>query len=342
LDLSKIEAGKLELDPRDCDLETLVHDVAEIMSHAARTRGLGLTCQLVPEACVVVRCDENRLRQVLVNLVSNAIKFTTTGGVTVTVDRIAEREKPVRLRFAVSDTGVGIPVDQFDRLFTAFSQVDSSTTRRFGGTGLGLSICKQLVELMGGEIGLESQVGIGTTFWFEIEMATADSTMVPERKRPSPSGARSMAMDGSERQRQQEEIPTRLEQSRKFAGHVLVAEDNSINQLYVVELLKHFGCTSDVVVNGEEALDAVQRRQYDLVLMDCQMPEMDGFLATHAIRKREASGERAGRIPIVALTANALKGDRERCLEAGMDEYLRKPLEGQELSAMLEKYLRSS
>ena len=173
LDISRIEAGKLELDPRECDLEAFIYDVVDMMAPAAQANQLTLNCQISHGACVVGVFDDARLRQVLVNLISNAIKFTTSGSITVAVNDVATAERTARLRFTVTDTGIGIPKDRLDRLFKSFSQVDSSTTRQFGGTGLGLSICKQLVELMGGEIGVESQVGVGTTFWFEIEVLTS-------------------------------------------------------------------------------------------------------------------------------------------------------------------------
>ncbi len=322
LDLSKIEAGKLDLDVRECELDTLAYDVVEMMSYAAGEKGLAIDHVVAPEACVVGLCDDNRLRQVLVNLVGNAIKFTSSGGITVTVDRIAQRDQTARLRFAVSDTGVGIPAERLDRLFKVFSQVDDSTTRHYGGSGLGLSICKQLVELMGGQIGVESQVGIGSLFWFEIPVELIDTKDVLDRSRqPLRQESVVRATGGT------------------LVGHVLVAEDNRINQLYVVELLRFFGCTCDVVDNGEAALDAAGRRHYDLILMDCQMPEMDGFAATREIRSREADGQLAGRRPIVALTANSFKEDRERCLEAGMDEYVTKPVEGGLLKSVLGEFL---
>jgi Amt family ammonium transporter len=455
LDLSKIEAGKLELDPRQCSLEAFTYDVVDIMSHAARTKQLDLSCRIAPEACVVGMFDDTRLRQVLVNLVGNAVKFTSSGRITVAVDRVDQGDRTVRLRFAVSDTGMGIPQERLDRLFKSFSQVDSSTTRQFGGTGLGLSICKQLIELMGGEIGVESRVGVGTTFWFEIEIVTSDGVSTTEQGKRLLAGTRIIAIDGLDRERfqvaeylrswecpfqqvanvnealaavqsataagdpvriiladcrlvtgdefvQLQELaalpdlhviglgvpPDELSRNHLYglgiqhllndpirpsvlfdtltkvlsvrqgaapfeadrpslppvqevtlSGHILVAEDNRINQLYMVELLQYFGCTSDLVVNGEEALIAVQKQRYDLVLMDCQMPEMDGFTAAHEIRKREAAGQHSERLPIVALTANALKGDRERCLEAGMDEYVSKPVESGQLKAVLAKYL---
>ena len=455
LDLSKIESGKLELDPRECSLEAFTFDVVDIMSHAVRTKQIVLNCRITPEACVVGWFDDTRLRQVLVNLVSNAVKFTASGSIIIAVDLVAQVDRTARLRFAVSDTGMGIPHERLDRLFMTFSQVDSSTTRFFGGTGLGLSICKQLIELMGGEIGVESQVGVGTTFWFELEIVTSDRVSTTEQGKRLLAGTPIIAIDGLDRERSQvaeclgswgcplqqvatvnealaavraaaaagdpvriiladcrlvagdeflqlqklaaepnvhvialgtppdelsrnhlyglgvqhvledpirpsvlfetltqvlsvrkgaapietdrPPLPPQLE--AKLSGHILVAEDNRINQLYITELLKHFGCTSDLVVNGEEALTAVQKQRYDLVLMDCQMPEMDGFSAALEIRKREAAGQYSERLPIVALTANALKGDRERCLEAGMDEYISKPVEGNQLKAVLAKYL---
>ena len=456
LDLSKIEAGKLELDPRECDLESLVYDVAEIMLHSAQEQGLTIHCRISPDACVSAQCDDNRLRQILVNLIGNAVKFTPEGSVTVSLEQVANRNNTARLRFVVTDTGVGIPAERLDRLFKAFSQVDSSTTRQFGGTGLGLSICKQLVELMGGEIGVESQVGAGTTFWFEIDVVTLGRLTIQERGQRLLAGRRILAINGLDQERQQlaeclqswncsfehvstigealvaaknavaDNLPfhvvladcrlvtgeefvqiqklaavpllqvigvcsqsdeisrkhlrglgvrhvlhapvrpsalfnllvsvlsvsgslTSTEAERlvlqehsdpKLSGHILLAEDNRINQLYIVELLKHFGCTSEIAGNGEEALAAVQKKHYDLVLMDCQMPDMDGFSATREIRKREESGNIAGRVPIIALTANALKGDRQRCLETGMDDYVSKPIEAETLRDTLARFLK--
>ena len=332
LDFSKIEAGKLELDPRECDLEALVYEVADILSPAAQQKGLSLSCQLASDACVIGVCDDNRLRQVLVNLAGNALKFTTAGSVTIYGDRITHSDGNVRLRFSVVDTGIGIPEERRHRLFEAFSQVDSSTTRRFGGTGLGLSICRRLVERMGGEIGMESQVGVGSTFWFEIPIEISNNGRSERRRRRLTDPT---TVPEPDRDRDALPCPPAV----AIAGYVLVAEDNPINQLYIVELLKQFGCMCDVVANGEEALAIVQQLRYDLVLMDCQMPEMDGFSATREIRKCEATARLAGRIPIIALTANSLKGDRERCLAAGMDEYISKPVEGERLRAVLAKFL---
>jgi len=318
LDLAKIESGKFELDLSDCVLAKIINDMLVTISPLAKQKGLTLDCKLAIELDAVVRCDENRLRQILVNLLGNAMKFTDKGGVKIVGQQTALIDGRARVRFSVIDTGEGIPKARRHRLFKAFSQVDSSTTRRFGGTGLGLSICKQLVELMGGEIGVESQVAMGSTFWFEIpvDIVKPDGNSRQEvalRAPPSPLGT--------------------------IAGHILVAEDNHINQLFISELLKHFGCTYVLVINGEEALAALDSERCDLVLMDCQMPKMDGFAAAREIRKREASGALSGRIPIVALTANALVGDRQRCLAAGMDEYLTKPVQAAQLLNMLKTFI---
>jgi len=324
LDLSKIEAGKLDLDLSECNLQEVITHVCNSMRYTARDKGLYLKCELSPSLSVTGVCDENRLRQILINLMGNAVKFTSSGGVTVKGTLTTQRNDLVRVRLEVIDTGVGIPLDRRDRLFQPFSQVDSSTTRQFGGTGLGLSICQRLVDLMEGTIGVDSEVGRGSVFWFELPVRIVDSS-------PCPSEAAAMVVP-NDPLAEKEVVP-------RLTGHVLVAEDNHINQLYIKELLKNLGCTFTVAANGEEAVDLAAKESFDIVLMDCQMPEMDGFSATHTIRKREMAVEPVTHIPIVALTANALKGDRERCLEAGMDDYLAKPIEFKELRAVLAKYL---
>jgi len=329
LDLAKIESGKFELDLRDCVLAKIVADILVTISPLAKQKGLRLDCKLAPELQAIVRCDDNRLRQILINLVGNAMKFTNKGGIRIVGQQIAVVDNRARIRFSVIDTGEGIPEARRPRLFKAFSQVDSSTTRRFGGTGLGLSICKQLVDLMGGEIGVDSQVGVGSTFWFEIPF----DLVKPAAHSPQKS-------DATTPQQVADSMPKSPQHS--ISGHILVAEDNRINQLFISELLKHLGCTYVLAKNGEEALAALDSVHYDLILMDCQMPEMDGFAATREIRKREAEGTFRGRIPIVALTANALIGDRERCLDAGMDEYLTKPVQSAHLLQVLKTYLAPS
>jgi Amt family ammonium transporter len=456
LDISKIESGKLELDPRECDLESLAYDIVTAFSHSMKQKGLSLTCHVDPQASMKAWCDDHRLRQILVNLIGNAMKFTPSGGtVALRVKCLRRDAERAMLRFSISDSGTGIPEDKLPRLFAPFSQVDNSTARHHGGTGLGLAITKQLVELLGGTVGVESRVGVGSTFWFDIPLQFVGSETELDCKRQVLSGARILAVDGIDRERRQigdclrawgctvEQVPTagaaleavdqadsagrpvsvllvdcrlavgdeyvllqklaerprlpiiglgssddaeataylqRLgvrqllqdpvrpsalydalasvlsvnvpsvpapavpepteEPNAALTAHILVAEDNHFNRLFVVELLKHCGCTCDVATNGDEALVAFDQHPYDLILMDCQMPEMDGFTATREIRQRESGRAVTRRMPIIALTANAMKGDQERCLEAGMDDYLSKPLQAAQLQTILKKYLQ--
>ena len=315
LDLSRIEAGKVELDLHECRIEDLVCDVAGVMNFGAEQKGLLLRTHVNPSACVTSICDSHRLRQILVNLICNAIKFTARGSVTISVECLHRDQFTARIRFCITDTGIGIPAEKRDCMFSPFTQADSSTTQKFGGTGLGLSISKELVELMRGRIGIDSEIGHGSTFWFEVPVQVQESTV------------------------QKATIVRQAETQPQLSLHVLVAEDNRINQMFVQELLQHFGCTCDLAENGEVAVKSVQSQRYDLVLMDCQMPVMDGFNATREIRRCEVSVPDSRRIPIIALTANAAKGDRERCLEAGMDDYLTKPLNADLLHTTLLQHL---
>ena len=476
LDLSKIEAGKLELDISECELERLVYDIVDVFSHSiqrsalvprrrddqpnsdsfiAQRKSFPLHCFIDPSACVKALCDPYRPRQVLADLRGHAMKFTESGAVVVRVECVQQVDCQLTLRFSVTDTGIGIPEDRLHRLFAPFSQVDCSTSRKFGGTGLGLAICKQLVEVMGGTIGVKSRVGVGSTFWFELPLEFVVEEAAASQQRRKLIGKRVLSIDNIARDRKQvvdslQAWECRLEQvrtlhealeavaraesvgapfaviladcrlkesdhhgllqqlsqdsrlpiiglganpqvetgeepsplgvrrvlcdpvrpsvlfetlvsvltatppaqrpiqennqvaelsSQKLSGHILVAEDNRINQMYITELLKHCGCTCELADNGDAALTTLASRHFDLVLMDCQMPEMDGFTASREIRRREAAGELEGHMPIVALTANALQGDRERCLDAGMDEYLTKPLNAQLLESMLKKMI---
>jgi CheY-like chemotaxis protein len=318
LDFSKIEAGKLEITPVDFSLRTLVGDTLKPMSIRAAEKHLRLTLDInagVPDAIVG---DPIRLRQVLVNLVANALKFTDTGGILV---RIVHEEEPdgahVTLHVSVVDTGIGIPEDKQVAIFQAFTQADGSTTRVYGGTGLGLTISGQLVSLMGGQIQVESTPGRGSAFYFSITvpLAAKPVALKPVVKAAAP------VVDAR-------------------ALRVLVAEDNVVNRKLAEHLLRQRGHDPLMVVNGREAVDALGCGSFDLVLMDLQMPEMDGFEATAAIRALEQST--GSRVPIVALTAHAMEGDRQRCLDADMDGYVSKPIDAGELFAVIEQVSKAA
>lgn len=462
LDVSKIEAGKLELDCHDFDLEQLVRDTTDMVWLRAQEKGLELLCEFDRHARQIYAGDSTRLRQILVNLLTNAEKFTDCGEIVLGVNVVQRDDDQATLRFSVRDTGIGIPPDRLNRLFQQFSQVDSSTTRKYGGTGLGLAICKHLVNAMGGSIGVDSQVGEGTTFWFTlpltvrencelqsphdgarlegrrvmivddnatnrviIEEQTRSWGMIPfsaasvdealrifdraksEQKSielvisdyhmPAKTGvdlARELGTRGtlppfillgstitdptftqtiqslgicqqltkpvlstqlytavhSMLQSQRPTIPEKESTDDRspsvpaskpgFKGELLVAEDNAVNTLYVTSLLNQAGYSTQTANNGLQAVLAVRTQHFALVLMDCQMPELDGYEATRCIRNLEAKGRLSGHVPIIALTANAIKGDAERCLEAGMDAYLSKPFDPQQLLRLVEKLSR--
>ena len=311
----------------DFDLPPVVETVTDSLSLVATEKGLRLISTIDAQVPSAVRGDPARLQQVLLNLTNNAIKFTQHGQVAIRATLDGESEHHVVLRFTVSDTGMGIPADHMERLFRSFSQVDASPTRKHGGTGLGLAICKQLAELMGGQIGVESAPGTGSTFWFTIGCGKSQGTTL----RTTPVLAASAIAAGAD-------------EGTEFRGaRILLAEDDEISQEVAVELLKRAGHQCQPVSTGRQAVEEALKGEYDLILMDCQMPEMDGFEATRVIRKHEReAGLPAGgqyRLPIIALTANAIKGDRELCLEAGMDDYLAKPLEPDRLLEMLARYL---
>ena len=315
LDLSRIEARKVDLDVAEFDLFGTIEDVMETLRSQAGRKNLNLSWHAQPETPRRLRGDAKRLRQVLLNLAANAVKFTERGTVTVGagVDELAAG-KPV-LRFTISDTGIGIPGDLAPMLFSRFVQADDSATRKYGGTGLGLSISKQLVELMGGQIGFESQPGAGATLWFTAVLEMASQAAIPPAEKP------------------REGVAQNDPKVRKGA-RILVAEDNSINQTLIAAQLGKLGCKARLVANGVEAVAALLSDEYDLVLMDCQMPQMDGFEATRRIRE---SGRRE--LPIVAVTADAMTGDRERCLDAGMNDYISKPLQLSTLASVLAKWI---
>ena len=310
LDFSKIEAGKLHLDPIEFDLRAGLADTIAVLTVQAQQKGLTLTWAIQPSVPDRVVGDLARLRQVITNLIGNAIKFTERGGVTVQLSVPGNRATSsvpgaeVLLHCAVCDTGVGIPGPKQQVIFDAFSQADTSTTRKFGGTGLGLAIASRLVQAMGGRIWVDSEVGRGSTFHFTVRLYEGHAAEGPRAAAGGPHGSATAA-----------DVPLT----------VLLAEDNAVNQRLLVRLLEQRGHTAVVVGTGAEAVVATAQRRFDLVLMDVQMPEMDGLQATAAIRARER--ETGDHVPIIALTAHAMQGDRERCLAAGMDGYLAKPVD---------------
>ncbi|NNN04485.1 MAG: response regulator, partial [Elusimicrobia bacterium] len=447
LDFSKIEAGKMSLETLDLDPRLLLEDVALLFAVSAQGKGLEISAAIDEDVPARLRGDAGRLRQILCNFVNNAVKFTQKGEVAIRARMVSQSATAVRLRFEVRDTGIGLDADARAKLFTAFTQADASTTRRYGGTGLGLAIAKKLAALMGGDVGVESALGAGSTFWFEAALPKGEAGAVRETRTPHLDGVRILIIDDNETNRRiltdqaaswrmrphavaggaealellraaaacgdvfsvalvdmqmpgmdgaalarairaepslkglklillssmgkpldgdvrfdaslakparkcslldsisnvldARAAPAALPAARREVGvgpaygglRVLVAEDNVVNRKLAVLQLEKLGCRADAVADGREAVEAVASIPYDVVFMDCQMPEMDGFEATAAIRKRLAASGR--RTVIVAMTANALEGDRERCLAAGMDDYISKPVHIEQLAAAL-------
>jgi signal transduction histidine kinase/ActR/RegA family two-component response regulator len=318
LDFSKIEAGRMVLETLPFTPTVLVEEVVSIMAPAAHSKGLTVRTELSSSLPHSVAGDPLRLRQILLNLVGNAIKFTACGEVVIRAMRLKKGEgQSAWLRFEVQDTGVGIPPEKQAGIFDAFTQADSSVTRQYGGTGLGLAICKRLVELMGGQIGVYSQPGQGSCFWFEVPLPVIQEN-APEETTAQPSGSalNSHELDGV---------------------RVLLVEDNPVNQKVAIRMLQKLGCVVELAENGQQALEKLERASYDIVLMDMQMPVMDGLTATRLLRQRE---QQTGHHQVViALTANAMQTDRELCLEAGMDDYLSKPLTLDALQVMLLRWV---
>lgn len=323
LDYSKIEAGKLEMEVLDFNLQKLVEDTADLLAIQAEDAGLKLICLIANNVPLYLKGDPGRVRQIIINLVGNAIKFTDKGEVVIKVVTESEQDESVLIRFSVSDTGIGIPEDRLPVIFDQFTQADGSTTRKFGGTGLGLAICRQLSELMGGKIGCSSEPGKGSTFWFtaRFEKQISPDQTSEVLKISEILGRNNIALANVARRN----------------IRILLAEDNDINQMVAQSLLGKLGYKADVVADGVEAVRALELIDYDLVLMDCMMPNMDGFEATAAIRD-PGSKVINHSVPIIALTANAMKGDREHCIEAGMNDYLRKPVKKEDLAEIIWKY----
>jgi signal transduction histidine kinase/DNA-binding NarL/FixJ family response regulator len=324
LDFSKIEAGKLAIEAAPFALRPCVEEAVDLLAAQAARKGLEIGCLIDPAVPAVIESDATRLRQILVNLLGNAVKFTAAGEVLVRVEACSppplERGAMVELRFAVRDTGIGISADRMDRLFRPFSQADSSTSRLYGGTGLGLAICHRLAQGLGGRIWVESTPEEGSTFWFTIRCRVVDTALPPGLGEASSEGPR------------ENESADRIAGSGLPALRILVAEDNVVNQKVALLLLQRLGYAADLAADGEETLAALRRQRYDVILMDVQMPGMDGLETTRRIRDEWPAAERPR---IVAVTANALREDRETCLSAGMDDYLSKPVLLEDLRAAL-------
>ncbi|MDD2540322.1 MAG: PAS domain S-box protein [Desulfuromonadaceae bacterium] len=338
LDLSKIEADKIELEVFDFDLQTVVADVINLMSLQALEKGIKLTSSIDDDVPVVLKGDPGRLRQIITNLVGNAIKFTPKGSVTLQTRKDSETEHSITLRFLIRDSGIGIAADKLEHVFDPFTQADSSTTRTYGGTGLGLAICKQLAALMNGSIGAESMEGHGSTFWFtaKMEKQRSDGLQLDLLTSSNGSGKDDVTFDihGS--------IPVNHPVAvgdETGITRILLTDDDPTARKIVPQLLKSYGYLVDVAVDGKEALQALEMHDYALVLMDCMMPEMNGFEVTAVIRD-PASAVRRHDLPVIALTGNAMKRDRDRCIAAGMNDHLPKPLMLPDLLTMLEKWIK--
>ncbi|MCP4700681.1 MAG: response regulator [Gammaproteobacteria bacterium] len=313
LDLSKIEAGRLKLENVEFPLRETIEETVKLFAGRARGKGLKLFYVISSQLPDNVQGDPLRLRQILNNFISNAVKFTEQGEISVHASMPKQKEDRVVTLFEIRDSGIGIAPEVYTKIFESFSQADGSTTRKYGGTGLGLTIAKQLIELMDGAIDVESQPGQGSTFRFTVRFGKALCVPVPRRQAPDVAAP-----------------------AIKSDLRVLLAEDSKINQTVALEMLSTIGVCADVVENGSQVLEALAGKSYDVIFMDCQMPEMDGFQATHEVRRQEKGQKK--HIPIIALTANAMPGDRKLCLEAGMDDFLSKPFKREQLHKLLVRW----
>jgi CheY-like chemotaxis protein len=310
LDLSRIEAGRLRLSPTDFDIKTVIDDAVDLAAVTSRDRPVELRCDVSARLPRHVHADPTRLRQLILNLLHNALKFTEQGHVQLSVTVLEQSKSALRIRISVRDTGIGIAEDRLQAIFLAFEQADNSSTRRYGGSGLGLAIVKELTELMEGEVHVESTVGEGAHFWVDLPLERAREATPSMLQMDTESG------DGVE-----------------IAVSVLLAEDDLVNQMVIEDMLRVLGCEVHVVANGSEARASAAEGDYDIIFMDCHMPLMDGWEATRRIRDDE---QRTGiHRPIVALTADSLLEDRDRCMAAGMDDFLNKPATRQQLAATI-------
>ncbi len=314
LDFSKIEAGKMTFEKVPFDLRETVKHSVELLAPRAQAKGIALNCSLPPDVQTQLVGDPSRLRQILLNLLSNAVKFTEQGEVSLEIKQLDETSEDVNLTFSVRDTGIGISEENQKKLFQSFNQADASTTRRFGGTGLGLAICRKLVELMNGTLALTSSPGQGSTFSFTLRYARQNS---PAPAAPMPAAAAA---------------PSKLASGLR----ILLAEDNPVNQMVALKQLMKLGCVADIAKNGLEAVEAWQKGKYQAILMDCEMPELDGYEAARKIRELETA-QNLSPVRIIAMTAHAMQGDSDRCLAAGMNDYMAKPVDAKTLKEALEK-----
>ncbi|MCT7985343.1 ATP-binding protein [Laspinema sp. A4] len=324
LDFSKLEAGEMHLETLDFDLYDCLQEVMNLFKPQAEDQGIILKLYYEEQVPRFVRGDPSRLRQILLNLVSNAIKFTPSGSISLEAKLEGKTNRKTRVYFQVTDTGIGIPPEAQANLFQSFSQVDPSTSRQYGGTGLGLAICEQLVSIMQGEIGVISEVNQGSTFWFTLPFQTAHRHRKPARE----------SLEGIEWD-SLEKMGDRSLYNGKKDLKILVVEDHLINQTVILSQLETLGYQADCVANGIEALKCLEAQNYDIVLMDCQMPLMDGYTATQELRRREGNQSRT---VVIALTAHAMKADREKCLASGMDDYLSKPVDEEDLARIVQRW----
>ena len=327
LDFSKIESGKLALESIAIDLPALIREIAELFAPSAEKKGLALLLQTPAIGQLMVHSDPLRLRQVLANLLSNAIKFTERGEIIIQMEVLETLESFTKIQLTVTDTGIGIPDEVQDFIFENFSQADSSTSRKYGGTGLGLAISRNLIQMMGGSLTVSSQPGSGSRFQIDIWLPHAQCEIFMTQNTlnhsPPPTGR----------------LPSVAGHDVIFHGHVLLAEDNETNLIVAQAWLEKAGLSVQTAENGEQALRLIEQEHFDIVLMDCQMPVVDGFAATETLRQHEAGTGR--HLTVIAITANAMEGDKERCLAAGMDDYLAKPYSGQDLRNLLLRWLAS-
>lgn len=327
LDFSKVNAGLLRLDPVPFRLSQLVKEVNTLLSVRVDSSKVVLNVEMDAAMPDTYLGDPGRVRQILFNLVGNAIKFTREGYICVRASLNAEGHP----RIEVEDTGSGIPEEYQDYIFDKFTQADESPTRKYGGTGLGLAICRKLARMMGGEIGVRSEPGKGSTFWFTLDLPPCDASLVPDAE-----SRRGVAVLPEKQQAGSVPVVNSPPVSELDGMTVLVAEDNPLNQKLILRMLEKLGCQAELATDGEEAVQKSAAADYALVIMDLQMPGVDGLEATQRIRERER--QQGGHLPIVALTANAMQGDREKCLQAGMDDYLIKPVSPEALQEVLARY----